>query len=90
MKPAAPQAFEVPRDQSTAARLASLFREIVLVLGGVCAVHGLDDGVVRELAAGLERAWRRADAHKATARPPRPTAHPAITALLQLPEEDEP
>ncbi|TNF24089.1 MAG: hypothetical protein EP329_25885 [Deltaproteobacteria bacterium] len=63
--------------------LASMFREVVLVLGGVFAVQGTDDETIRRVAAGLERAYRRARGV------PLATAagvqrHPAIVSLLDL------
>lgn len=73
-----------PRDP-----LASLFREIVLVLGGVFAVRGTDDETVRRAARGLDRAYRRALALRDRATPGTPLApHPAIAALLRLTEEE--
>ena len=69
--------------------LASLFRDVVLVLGGVFAVRGTDDETVRRVARGLDRAYRRArglpgqPASDTTLAP-----HPAIAALLRLTEEE--
>ena len=80
-KPMADQ--KPPRDP-----LASLFRDVVLVLGGVFAVRGTDDETVRRVARGLDRAYRRARAI-----PAEPTAtptlapHPEIAALLRLTDE---
>ena len=73
-----------PRDP-----LASLFREVVLVLGGVFAVRGTDDETVRRVARGLGRAWRRA--RGVSADPAAPTTlapHPAIAELLRLTENE--
>ncbi len=39
---------------------ARLFREVVLVLGGVFAVQGTDDETIRRVATGLECVYRRA------------------------------
>ena len=68
-----------------------MFREVVLVLGGVFAERGTDDETVRQVASDLERVWRRINARKARAETiGRPTPHPAIAALLRLTtEEDE-
>ena len=81
MKPHPP-----PRDP-----LAALFRDVVLVLGGVFAVRGTDDETVRRVAAGLERAWRRARGGAGRSAPPVPNLapHPAIAALLRLTEAEE-
>ncbi len=72
-----------PRDP-----LASLFRDVVLVLGGVFAVRGTDDETIRRIARGLERAYHRArgaDAERASTTTLAP--HPAIAALLRLTDE---
>ena len=69
--------------------LASLFRDVVLVLGGVFAVRGTDDETVRRVSMGLDRAYRRArglpgqPASSTTLAP-----HPAIAALLRLTKEE--
>ena len=69
--------------------LASLFREIVLVLGGVFAVRGTDDETVRRAARGLDRADRRARGLPGQpASSPTLAPHPAIAALLRLTEEE--
>lgn len=73
-----------PRDP-----LASLFRDVVLVLGGVFAVQATDDETVRRVARGLDRAWRRArglPAEPAAATSLAP--HPAIAALLRLTDDE--
>jgi len=73
-----------PRDP-----LASLFREVVLVIGGVFAVRGTDDETIRRVAGGLERAYRRArglPVDRTTRTTPAP--HPAIAALLRLTDEE--
>ncbi len=73
-----------PRDP-----LASLFREIVLVLGGVFAVRGTDAETVRRAARGLDRAYRRARGLPGQpASSPTLAPHPAIAALLRLTEEE--
>lgn len=73
-----------PRDP-----LASLFRDVVLVLGGVFAVRGTDDETIRRVAGGLDRAYRRA---RGAAAKPAPTTnlapHPAIAALLRLTDDE--
>jgi len=69
---------------------AALFRETVLVLGGVFAVRGTDDETICQVAAGLDRAWRRARNRKAGPHAAnRATKHPAIAALLQLIDEED-
>ena len=69
--------------------LASLFRDIVLVLGGVFAVQGTDDETVRRVARGLDRAWRRARGLPAAPPPSTSQApHPAIAALLRLTDDE--
>lgn len=73
-----------PRDP-----LASLFQDVVLVLGGVFAVRGTDDETVRRVARGLERAYRRARGVRAEPTPRTTLApHPAIAALLLLTDEE--
>jgi len=65
--------------------LALLFRDVVLVLGGVFAVEGTDDRTIRRVAAGLERVYQRARRQAAPA--PRRAVlspHPAIAGLLRL------
>jgi len=68
--------------------LASLFREIVLVLGGIFAVRGTDDETIRRVARGLERAWLRARGVPAEPTPRTLAPHPAIAALLRLAEDE--
>lgn len=70
--------------------VADLFREVVLVLGGVFAARGTDDETIRQLARGLERVYRRAreKAAPATGGGPGHAPHPAITGLLRLTEEE--
>lgn len=66
-----------PHDEVTA-----LFRDVVLVLGGVFALHPTSDQTIRLLAQGLRRAYQRARARKP--RPPAaPSAHPALARLLR-------
>ena len=73
-----------PRDP-----LAALFRDVVLVLGGVFAVRGTDDETVRRVARGLDRAWRRARGLPAEPAPSTSLApHPAIAALLRLTDDE--
>ena len=73
-----------PRDP-----LASLFRDVVLVLGGVFAVRGTDDETVRRVARGLDRAYRRARGIPAEPAPtPNLAPHPEISALLRLTEQE--
>jgi hypothetical protein len=66
-----------------------LFRDVVLVLGGVFAVEGTDDRTIRRVAAGLERVYERA---RRKPQPPTPKAslapHPAIAALLRMTEPE--
>ena len=77
------------RNQTEGGALTALFREVVLVLGGVFAVRATDDETVRQVAAGLERAWRRAQS-KARPTSDGPTVpHPAIAALLRLTTEED-
>jgi len=83
------EASEMSCTKTESGALIALFREVVLVLGGVFAVRGTDDETVRQVAAGLERAWRRA---RSKARPSGdgPAApHPAIAALLRLTTEED-
>ena len=68
--------------------LASLFREVVLVLGGVFAVRGTDDETIRRAARGLERARRRARGLPAQRAPSTLAPHPAIAELLRLTEDE--
>jgi hypothetical protein len=69
--------------------LASLFRDVVLVLGGVFAVRGTDDETVRRVAQGLDRAYRRARGIPADPAPHTTLApHPAIAALLRLTDDE--
>lgn len=70
--------------------LASLFRDVVLVLGGVFAVRGTDDETIRRVATGLESAYRRARRDQAQARRRALVPHPAIEALLRLTDEAAP
>ncbi|RMG16791.1 MAG: hypothetical protein D6731_05405 [Planctomycetota bacterium] len=66
-----------------------LFREVVLVLGGVFAVEGTDDRTIRRVARGLERCYRRARQDPGpTARAARLQPHPAIAGLLRLTEAE--
>ena len=66
--------------------LAALFRDVVLVLGGVFAVQGTDDETVNRVAAGLARVYGRArdSAPTREASRPRLEPHPAIADLLRL------
>ena len=69
--------------------VARLFRDVVLVLGGVFAVEGTDDRTIRRVATGLERVYQRARHQPQASKPtPRLTPHPAIAALLQLTEPE--
>ncbi len=73
-----------PRDP-----VALLFRDVVLVLGGVFAVRGTDDETVRRVAGGLDRAYRRARGGPAApATRTKLAPHPAIAALLRLTDEE--
>lgn len=65
-----------------------LFREVVLVLGGVFAVEGTDDRTIRRVATGLERVFERARKPREPAPRAAMTPHPAIAALLQLTEPE--
>lgn len=66
-----------------------LFRDVVLVLGGVFAVEGTDDRTIRRVATGLERVYQRARHPPRAPKPSPPLApHPAIAALLQLTEPE--
>lgn len=71
--------------------MAQLFREIVLVLGGVFAVHGTDTEMVEQVARGLESVYRRAShAHQEKSTPRcRLSPHPAIAKLLHLADHTE-
>ena len=65
---------------------AELFRDVVLVLGGVFAVRGTDDETVEQVAQGLERAYRRARLRRRSSRRQHHALapHPSIAALLRL------
>jgi hypothetical protein len=72
--------------------LAEMFREVVLVLGGVFAVRGTDDETICQVARGLERVYRRARHKGAGVGAPRAattTPHPAIAGLLHLTDVEE-
>ena len=71
---------------------ARLFREVVLVLGGVFAVQGTDDETIHRVAAGLERVYRRARQNQRATTSQALAPHPAIAGLLRLTEAegDEP
>ena len=61
-----------------------LFREVVLVLGGVFAVHPVDDDIIWSIAKGLENAYgRHLRSRPSAGDHPRSTPHPAISRLLQ-------
>lgn len=70
--------------------LSELFRDVVLVLGGVFAVRKTDDETVCQIARGLDRAYRRArgkcsgKAAPLSHRAPDLAPHPAIEGLLRL------
>jgi hypothetical protein len=68
--------------------LAEMFREVVLVLGGVFAHRGTDDGTVCQIARGLHRVYRRAQSRtEGSGRAqvlPALSPHPAIVGLLHL------
>lgn len=69
--------------------LAAMFRDAVLVLGGVFAVQGTDDETIRRVTTGLERVYRRARRERQPARhEPRLKPHPAVAALLRLTDPD--
>ena len=75
--------------------LSELFREVVLILGGVFAVRKTDDETICQVARGLDRAYRRAVLKRAG--PQVGTSgsdiafapHPAITGLLRLVDTEE-
>ena len=71
--------------------LASFFREVVLVLGGVFALRRTDEKTIEQVARGLEGAYRRARRRSGLRRPwaTTPAPHPAIAALLRLVDADE-
>ena len=73
--------------------LPRLFRDVVLVLGGVFAVEGTDDRTIRRVAAGLRRVYERMRPAAAPNRkPPTFAPHPEMARLLCLTESraDEP
>lgn len=79
--------MNAPRDP-----LAELFRDVVLVLGGVFACRGTDDETIWRVARGLERVYRRARARVATSDGQSDRAiepHPAIAGLLRLTDPEE-
>ena len=75
--------------------LSELFREVVLVLGGVFAVRKTDDETICQVARGLDRAYRRAIMKRAGPEVGTSstafglTPHPAITGLLRLVDSQE-
>lgn len=75
--------------------LTELFRDVVLVLGGVFAVRKTDDETVCRVARGLDRAYRRAlkkrsgDAADAAGPGKALEPHPAIAGLLRLIDTEE-
>lgn len=73
--------------------LAALFRDTVLVLGGVFAVRGTDDETIHQVARGLESAYRRACRATRNAEPERTALrlapHPAMARLLRLIDSEE-
>jgi hypothetical protein len=75
--------------------ISRLFREVVLVLGGVFAVRGTDDETICQTARGLERAYLRAIRRRSAAAagtpagPPGAVPHPAIAGLLRLIDTEE-
>ena len=79
----------------TATELDRMFREVVLVLGGVFAVRRTDNETICQIARGLERIYRRSRRKKTAGRkptsapPPKALAHPAIAGLLQLIDAEE-
>lgn len=78
------------KTKNSQALISSFFREIVLILGGNFAIDGTDEQTVERVAAGLERAYRRA-LQKAGPEPRRDSLepHPAIASLLRLIEMEE-
>ena len=68
--------------------LAMVFRDIVLVLGGVFAVRGTDDETIRRVARGLEKIYRRTftadNPIKDMEDKPMLTPHPELAQLLRL------
>ncbi len=70
--------------------LSELFRDVVLVLGGVFAVRKTDDETVCQIARGLDCAYRRARGKRSGRTAPLPhrapdlAPHPAIEGLLRL------
>lgn len=73
--------------------LAALFRDAVLVLGGVFALRGVDDETIEQAARGLESAYRRARRAKLKTNPDQAASrlrpHPAIARLLRLVDSEE-
>lgn len=68
--------------------LTGLFREIVLVLGGVFAAQETDDQTVRQVAEGLIPVWHRIRSRKnRAAGESRMVPHPAIAQLLRLTQQ---
>ena len=79
----------MPSQKPSRDPLASLFRDVVLVLGGVFAVRGTDDETIRRVAVGLESAYCRARREQAARARAALVPHPAIAALLRLTDQDE-
>ena len=65
--------------------LSRMFYEVVLVLGGVFALHRTEALTVRAAARGLKRAYERAVYQRSyRIRPNQVTPHPEIAELLRL------
>lgn len=65
------------------AEVKQVLQEVVLVLGGVFAVHVTDDAAIRQVADGIENVYERAMTRRQKARLSARTPHPAFEQLLR-------
>ena len=64
--------------------LAMFLEEIVLLLGGVCALESVSEKAVLRIAIGLRRAYQRAQHRQARREQVARAPHPAFSQLLRL------
>lgn len=65
------------------AEVKQVLQEVVLVLGGVFAVHVTDDAAMRQVADGIENVYERAMTRRRRARLSARRPHPAFEQLLR-------